>query len=150
MAGDILQATCSQEASASTCKVLQTSRNAATKQLAHSPKLAKLVLMSICNAQTLHGRDLSMLPACLHFQLLQHLILSVLVTQVTQVDQGLVHGLVASQGVCILHGFPHNVAILILDNYDFLRLSHAGYHQASQLGEDAIVQVLAAWRLQEQ
>ena len=84
-----------------------------------------------------------MLPVYLHFQLLQHLVLSVLTTQITQVDQRLMHGLVPSQSVSILHGLPHDVTILILNNYDFLRLSHAGYHQASQFGEDAIVQVLA-------
>ena len=105
--------------------------------------------MSTCNAHTQqHGRHFDLTPAYLHFQLLQHLILSVLMTQITQVDQSLMHSLVASQSVCILHGLPHNVTILILHDYDFLRLSHAGYHQASQLGEDAIVQVLAAWRLQ--
>lgn len=68
--------------------------------------------------------------------------------QVTQVHQRLMHGLVTSEGVSVLHGLAHNVSILILNHYDLLRFRHARYHQASQLGQDAVVSVLSAWALQ--
>ncbi len=86
----------------------------------------------------------------LQSQLFQHLVLGVLMAQVAEVDQRLVHGLVACQGVGVLHGFPHNVAILILHNNDLLGLRHACNHQPTQLGQDTVVQVLTAWGLQQE
>ncbi len=70
--------------------------------------------------------------------------------QVAEVDQRLMHGLIASQGVCVLHGLPHNVSILILHDDDLLRLCHARNHQATQLGQDTVVQVLTVWSLQQE
>ena len=60
------------------------------------------------------------LPSAAHLQpeLLQHLALCVVMVQVAEVHQGLVHGLIPRQRVCVLHRLAHDVSILVLHHDD--------------------------------
>mmetsp|Transcript_13317 Transcript_13317/g.55784 ORF Transcript_13317/g.55784 Transcript_13317/m.55784 type:complete len:227 (+) Transcript_13317:1496-2176(+) len=66
-------------------------------------------------------------------QLADHLLLGVVVVQVAQKHEGLLHGLVLHEHVVILECLAHNVAVLILNDQDLLGLCHARDHQQAQL-----------------
>ena len=71
--------------------------------------------------------------AChLKVEFAQHLIFCVFMVEVTEVDKSLMHRLVSRQCVCILHSFPHNVAILILYN-NHLHSEMGAYREPKQL-----------------